>query len=123
MSTKELRPCPLCGSENISIEYDYAIRCNRCELYLPWSATRALATGAWNKRTGNAEVLKAAGIMLEALEHIAEYWNGSETTGAMSDALAEIVATAQNAIAEADSIRTWAIEEQKTVHPSNDASC
>lgn len=30
----------------------------------------------------------------EALVHIAEYWNGSQTPGAMSDALAEILDTA-----------------------------
>jgi hypothetical protein len=39
---------------------------------------------------------------LDAFVHIGEYWNGSRTDGAMSDALDEIVATAS---AAADKIR------------------
>lgn len=35
----------------------------------------------------------------DALIHIEEYWNRSETDGAMSDALHEIIGTAQNALA------------------------
>ena len=35
---------------------------------------------------------------VDALIHIEEYWNGSRTDGAMSDALDEITATARNAL-------------------------
>ena len=45
---------------------------------------------------------------LDAFVHIGEYWNGSRTDGAMSDALDEIVATAS---AAADKIRA-ALEHQ-----------
>lgn len=46
---------------------------------------------------------------LDAFVHIGEYWNGSRTDGAMSDALDEIVATAR---AAADKIRA-ALEHDK----------
>jgi hypothetical protein len=45
-------------------------------------------------------MLSAAAEMRDALIHIEEYWNGSETNGAMADALHEIGATARAALAK-----------------------
>lgn len=49
----------------------------------------------------NARLIAAAPEMLEALEHIREYWNGNENERAMADALGHILETASAAIAKA----------------------
>ena len=54
-----------------------------------WLINGAHADIAW--LVGEVERLR------EAMQHIREYWNGSETNGAMSDALEEILATADKA--------------------------
>lgn len=48
----------------------------------------------------NARLIAAAPKLLEALEHILEYWNKDENPTAMSDALWHILETAEKAIAE-----------------------
>lgn len=43
-------------------------------------------------------VVKSQAVAVDALEHIAEYWNGDSNEKAVSDALWHIVETAESAI-------------------------
>ncbi|ANA73641.1 hypothetical protein [Pseudomonas aeruginosa] len=49
----------------------------------------------------NAKLIAAAPELLEALQHIEEYWNRDSNEQAMTDALWHIIETAQAAIAKA----------------------
>ncbi|MDI4088406.1 hypothetical protein QK428_03575 [Pseudomonas aeruginosa] len=49
----------------------------------------------------NARLIAAAPELLEALQHIEEYWNRDSNEQAMTDALWHIIETAQAAIAKA----------------------
>ncbi len=49
----------------------------------------------------NARLISAAPELLEALQHIEEYWNRDSNEQAMTDALWHIIETAQAAIAKA----------------------
>ena len=49
----------------------------------------------------NAYLIAAAPELLEALEHIVEYWNRDRNDNAMHDALWHIIETAEQAIAKA----------------------
>jgi len=50
----------------------------------------------------NARLIAAAPEMLEALQHIAEYWNRDQNETAMADALWHIIETAEALIAKAE---------------------
>lgn len=52
----ELKPCPFCGSNRISVEYLYFrpyIRCEKCHAQIPCYNTYPKAKEAWNRRANN----------------------------------------------------------------------
>lgn len=53
------------------------------------------------QQEANARLIAAAPELLEALQHIEEYWNRDSNEQAMTDALWHIIETAQAAIAKA----------------------
>lgn len=76
-----------------------SVRGNPHRIDTPFGCAEAVAIGNMLEEHHNIEQLNTA--LLDALIHIQEYWNGSRTEGAMSDALDEILATARAAIAKA----------------------
>ena len=52
----ELKPCPFCGSNRISVEYLYFrpyILCEKCHAQIPCYNTYPKAKEAWNRRDEN----------------------------------------------------------------------
>jgi Lar family restriction alleviation protein len=54
MKNTELKPCPFCGSNRISVIYKYYFYCfcNNCEAEGSIKESREEAIEAWNKRKG-----------------------------------------------------------------------
>jgi len=55
MSEKNLKPCPFCGSKDVSISHVYGSLyqgyCDNCTGEGPWRNSRRGAIAAWNRRT------------------------------------------------------------------------
>lgn len=52
----ELKPCPFCGCDRISVQYLYFrpyVICEKCHAQIPCYNTYAKAKGAWNRRVNN----------------------------------------------------------------------
>lgn len=50
-----LQPCPMCGSANVSSEYDaysysHLTGCDSCGVCGPWCESKDAAIAAWNRR-------------------------------------------------------------------------
>lgn len=53
----ELKPCPFCGSDRITVQYFYFrpyIICDKCHAQIPCYNTYPDAKEAWNRRVNNA---------------------------------------------------------------------
>lgn len=69
---KELKPCPFCGGEKISVEYLYCrpyIICDKCHGRIPCYNTYPQAVEAWNRRVSDYDVDK----VVEQLEGLLKY--------------------------------------------------
>ena len=56
LTMAELKPCPFCGSNRISVEYLYFrpyIICEKCHAQIPCYNTHPKAKEAWNRRADN----------------------------------------------------------------------
>ena len=61
MSEKNLKPCPFCGSKDVSISHVYGSLyqgyCDNCTGEGPWRNSRRGAIAAWNRRVKCASTL------------------------------------------------------------------
>jgi Lar family restriction alleviation protein len=54
----ELKPCPFCGCDKISVQYLYFrpyVICEKCHAQIPCYNTYAKAKEAWNRRAYNGD--------------------------------------------------------------------
>ena len=84
--------------EKVALQSKEIERLKAEEKYLNEEVARGIR---FNERL-EAELEAKIERMTEALEHIVEYWNKDQNNGAMSDALDEILATAEQALKEND---------------------
>ena len=54
----ELKPCPFCGSDRISVQHLYFrpyVICEKCHAQIPCYNTYAKAKEAWNRRANDGK--------------------------------------------------------------------